>query len=43
MSESLKEEEKHLNQVIQSNGYELGQSLKSYLLEITHILSKRKV
>ncbi len=46
MSENLKEEEKHLHKVLQSNGMTtqpLGQVLKSYLLNITQILSKRKV
>ncbi len=47
MSENLKKEEKHLHKVLQSNGYDnamqpLGQALKSYLLKITQILSKRK-
>ncbi len=44
---NLKEEEKHLHKVLQSNAVmttqPLGQVLKSYLLEITQILSKRKV
>ncbi len=47
MSENLKEEEKHLHRVLQSvmvmTTQPLGQALKSYLLKITPILSRRKV
>ncbi len=46
MSENLKEKEKHLHKVFQSNcltTQPLWQALKSYPLEITQILSKRKI
>ncbi len=43
MSENLKEEEKHLHKVMVMTTQPLGQALKSYLLKITQILSKRKV
>ncbi len=41
MSENLKEEEKHLHKVMVMTTQPLGQALKSYLLKITQILSKR--
>ncbi len=47
MSDNLKEEEKHLKKVIQSNGCDISPIragfIKSYLLEITQILNKRKI
>ncbi len=46
MSENLKDEEKHLHKVLQSNGYDnatITAGSKGYLLNITQILSKRKV
>ncbi len=46
VSENLKEEEKHLHKdfkVMVMTTQPLGQALKSYLLKITRILSKRKV
>ncbi len=42
MSENLKEEEKHLHAMVMAM-QPLGQTLKSYLLKITQILSRRKV
>ena len=47
MSDNMKEEDKHLYtkyfKVMVLTTQPLGQALKSYLVEITQILSKRKV